>query len=214
MGRKTRRSERRADPPLSSKTKARFAALSASRSAVRLTRFSTYALSVLVHLCRHQGRLVTIHEISSAEGISHNHLMKVAQRLGAAGYIVAVRGRKGGLRLGTSPERIRLGDLVQATSGGDLGSPSDPKRGDLQVGLEGVLHDAAAAFHHSLNRHSVAHFARATTAQDLTTQSPRAIFEGPSAYPRPAIRLDLANGFPPTAEDRACGPSGQWIMAR
>jgi Rrf2 family nitric oxide-sensitive transcriptional repressor len=41
--------------------------------------------------------------------------MKVANLLTRAGYLTAVRGRSGGLRLGMPQEAIRLGDVVRAT---------------------------------------------------------------------------------------------------
>ncbi len=83
--------------------------------AVRLTVLSDYALRVLMFLGTAPGRLVTIREIAVAFGISENHLMKVVQKLAAAGFIETVRGRGGGMRLKEAATDISLGAVLRAT---------------------------------------------------------------------------------------------------
>ena len=85
---------------------------------MRLTRYTDYALRVLLQLTVQDERLVSIGEISRAYSISQNHLMKVVQDLSRAGFVTAVRGRNGGLRLGRRPEEIRIGDVVRHTEDG------------------------------------------------------------------------------------------------
>ena len=82
---------------------------------MRLTVHSDYALRMLIYLGLRPEELCTIQEIADAYGISKNHLMKVAYRLGQAGYVDAVRGRNGGLRLGRAAADIRIGDVVRGT---------------------------------------------------------------------------------------------------
>jgi Rrf2 family nitric oxide-sensitive transcriptional repressor len=82
---------------------------------MRLTRFSDYALRVLIYAHAAGGRLVTIEEIAASYGISRAHLMKVANSLTSSGYLTAVRGRSGGLRLARPADEIHLGEVVRST---------------------------------------------------------------------------------------------------
>lgn len=82
---------------------------------MQLTMFSDYALRVLMFAHAADDRLVTIDEISNAYRISRAHLTKVVNTLTRAGYLEAVRGRSGGLRLGKSAEEIVLGDVIRCT---------------------------------------------------------------------------------------------------
>jgi Rrf2 family transcriptional regulator, nitric oxide-sensitive transcriptional repressor len=80
---------------------------------MRLTFSTDYALRLLMLVGLEMDRLVTIEEVADRFGISKNHLMKVAYRLGQAGYLETVRGRKGGLRLGKVPSQIVVGEVVR-----------------------------------------------------------------------------------------------------
>ena len=72
---------------------------------MRLTRYTDYALRVLLYLGREPTRLCSIAEIARAYAISQNHLMKVVNDLVNAGYLESVRGRAGGIRLDRPPAR-------------------------------------------------------------------------------------------------------------
>jgi Rrf2 family transcriptional regulator, nitric oxide-sensitive transcriptional repressor len=84
-------------------------------TAMRLTSFSDYALRLLMMAAAQEDRLITIEEAAEVYDISRTHLMKIANQLTRAGFLKAVRGRSGGLKLGTSPSKIRLGDVIRAT---------------------------------------------------------------------------------------------------
>lgn len=85
---------------------------------MRLTRYTDYALRVLIHLALHEERLCSIGEISRAYDISHNHLMKVVNALAHDGFVETVRGRGGGMRLARSPQEIGVGEVVRRTEEG------------------------------------------------------------------------------------------------
>ena len=82
---------------------------------VQLTKFTDYAFRVLMYADAANGELVTIDEITRAYGVSRAHLMKVVNALTQAGFLTAVRGRSGGLRLARPAKEISLGEIVRLT---------------------------------------------------------------------------------------------------
>ncbi|MFY8273857.1 Rrf2 family transcriptional regulator [Pseudoalteromonas sp. SSDWG2] len=80
---------------------------------MNITRFTDYALRVLIYAALHQGKLVTIKDIANRYDISKNHLMKVVQELSAKGYLDAIRGKNGGIRLSRPANSINLGEIVR-----------------------------------------------------------------------------------------------------
>ncbi len=82
---------------------------------MRLTNFTDYALRVLLYTAAHNEQQTTIATIQKTFDISKGHLMKIVHLLSTEGYLHAVRGRAGGIRLGMAPEEINLGKLIRLT---------------------------------------------------------------------------------------------------
>lgn len=83
---------------------------------MRLTKFSDYALRVLVFAASApHGRRVTIAETAAVYGISQAHLKKVVMKLTHVGFLLGERGRTGGYRLALQPKQINLGAVLRAT---------------------------------------------------------------------------------------------------
>jgi len=82
---------------------------------MRLTDHTDYAMRVLMYLGAHHGRLATTDQVATLHGISHNHLTKVVNQLGRAGFVQTVRGRAGGIRLARPACEIMVGDVVRCT---------------------------------------------------------------------------------------------------
>lgn len=82
---------------------------------MQLTKFSDFSLRVLMYTHAAGDRIVTIEEMAGSYRVSRAHLMKVVNALTRAGYLKAVRGRSGGLRLAKPADEIRLGEVVQTT---------------------------------------------------------------------------------------------------
>ena len=71
-----------------------------------------YALKALLYLATSRGANSTTEEIAALYQISAAHLGRVIRRLQRYGYVKAIRGRRGGVRLDCDPTAISLGDLV------------------------------------------------------------------------------------------------------
>jgi Rrf2 family nitric oxide-sensitive transcriptional repressor len=82
---------------------------------MQLTLYTDYSLRVLVYLGLKTDELATISEIAENYGISRNHLVKVVHNLSCHGFIDAVRGKGGGLRLARPAEQINIGEVVRNT---------------------------------------------------------------------------------------------------
>jgi len=130
---------------------------------MQLTMFTDFALRALMFTHAAGDRLVTIDEIAAAYDISRAHLTKVVNALTRAGYLEAVRGRSGGLRLGMPAEKINLGAVVRATEP-DFALVECFATGNRCVitnccRLQGVLEEALGSFLAVLDRHTLASLA-------------------------------------------------------
>ena len=123
---------------------------------MRLKSYTDYALRVLMHLATRPDRLASIGEIARTYRISHNHLMKVVHDLRKEGFVDAVRGRSGGIRLGRPADAISVGDIVRHTEAGfdlvDCGSCVIAPA----CALTAALHEARSAFMAVLDGYSLA----------------------------------------------------------
>lgn len=80
---------------------------------MRITRYTDYSLRVLLFVALKDKQISTIGEIADAYGISKNHLRKVVHELSVKGYLMASRGKNGGMYLKGRPEDINIGALVR-----------------------------------------------------------------------------------------------------
>jgi Rrf2 family nitric oxide-sensitive transcriptional repressor len=121
-----------------------------------LTRYTDFALRVLMYLGTRPDDVCSIAEIARAYGVSQNHLMKVVHDLGKAGYVTSVRGRFGGIRLARPASEINIGALVRYTEDDfDLVECSTCVIAPV-CGLSLSLTDALAAFMAVLDARSLA----------------------------------------------------------
>jgi Rrf2 family nitric oxide-sensitive transcriptional repressor len=81
---------------------------------MQLTKHTDYAFRVLIYLASlPEDRLATVQEVAERYAISRSHVMKIVQKLAAAGLVHASRGQRGGLRLGKPCDAINLRDVVE-----------------------------------------------------------------------------------------------------
>ncbi|WP_286263494.1 RrF2 family transcriptional regulator [Thalassotalea atypica] len=81
---------------------------------MHITRYTDYSLRVLIYLAVNNEKLATINDIATSYDISKNHLMKIVQQLNLKGYVLAIRGKNGGIKLNRPPNDINIGELVRA----------------------------------------------------------------------------------------------------
>lgn len=122
---------------------------------MRFTRYTDYAIRVLLHLAAHDGQTVSIQEIARAYGISKDHLMKVVQQLSKAGFVAAQRGRGGGLRLGRPAWEITVGAVVRETEDNLQMVDCANCKVSTVCGLPRALNEATAAFMAVLDRQTL-----------------------------------------------------------
>jgi Rrf2 family nitric oxide-sensitive transcriptional repressor len=144
---------------------------------MRLKGYTDYALRVLMHLAAKPDRLASISEMARTYRISHNHLMKVVHDLRKEGFLDAVRGRSGGVRLARPAAEISVGQVVRHTEGGfdlvDCGSCVIAPA----CSLTAALHEARKAFMQVLDGYSLA---------DLVADRQRGLRELLESFERPA----------------------------
>ncbi|EIV2970898.1 nitric oxide-sensing transcriptional repressor NsrR [Cronobacter sakazakii] len=81
---------------------------------MQLTSFTDFGLRALIYMASlPEGRMTCISEVTEVYGVSRNHMVKIINQLSRAGYVTAVRGKNGGIRLGKPAATIRIGDVVR-----------------------------------------------------------------------------------------------------
>lgn len=84
---------------------------------MQVTLFTDYSIRMLIYLALNPQQRMTIFDVAQSYNISKNHLMKIAQELNIRGYIIATRGKNGGLKLARCASQINIGTLVRELEG-------------------------------------------------------------------------------------------------
>ncbi len=118
---------------------------------MRLNLFTEYAYRLLIQVAVAEPDLLTIAQAAKSYGISRNHLTKIANELVRGGYLEAVRGRNGGLRLAKEPKDINVGEVFRfCESDAPLVECFDPKNNHCVITpactLKHLLREANSAF--------------------------------------------------------------------
>lgn len=128
---------------------------------MNITTFSDYALRILIYLAVSEDDKLSAAQIAKSYDISFHHVAKAAQWLSRENYIVAERGRGGGIRLAREPKDINIGVLLRLS---ETGSPLvDCLREDggtcciaPSCGLKHALATAQDAFYAALDLYTLA----------------------------------------------------------
>jgi len=86
---------------------------------MRLTTRARYALRMMLDLARHGGleKPVSLAAVAARTDISRGYLEQLAMAMRNARLVRGVAGRYGGYRLTEPPERITVGQIVEAATG-------------------------------------------------------------------------------------------------
>ncbi len=128
---------------------------------MKITNFSDCTLRILIYLAVNNGKRASAREIATRYQISIHHVAKAAQWLVREGYVLAKRGKGGGLKLAKTPEDILIGQVIRAAEA-DIGIVECMRKKGKFCAIEGpcglavILDDARDAFYDALDRHSLA----------------------------------------------------------
>lgn len=137
---------------------------------MQLTRHTDYAFRVLIYLSStNKEGLSTVGEIAEALDVSLNHLTKVVQQLGKAGFLATLRGKYGGIRLAHSEHEILLGSVVRAMEATlDPVNCSQPLcRLKVSCRLKPILNRAMESFINTLDEYTLADISQNQDVQRL-----------------------------------------------
>ena len=84
---------------------------------LKISEAASLALHTMSYIAAHKDKYSTTHEIAQVLQVSENHLSKVCQRLVKAGFIHAVRGPGGGMKLGKPADQINLKEIYEIIDG-------------------------------------------------------------------------------------------------
>ncbi len=144
---------------------------------MRLTQLTDYAMRLLICLAQHPERRRTIAEVARHYGIPESHLVKVAHRLGRAGWIATMRGNGGGIRLAREPRDIVIGQVVRSIEPDFFLVECFSTGGSCMLTghcrLTGVMDGALRSFMQHLDQHTLADILPAPAGQVPLSQPVR-----------------------------------------
>jgi len=123
---------------------------------MQLTQHTDYGIRLLVVLARRDGGPLALPGFASEQGISYNHVAKVAQALVRAGFVVSHRGRSGGVSLARPAADMTIGEVVRALEPRSRLADCANCALRFDCSASGLLAEALSAFYEVLDRSSLA----------------------------------------------------------
>jgi Rrf2 family nitric oxide-sensitive transcriptional repressor len=108
-------------------------------------------------------------EVAGQFDIPQNHLVKVVGHLARAGWVQALRGRNGGIRLAAPADTLRIGTVLRELEG-------DPElvncealacRLSADCRLRNALQAGMRAFYEAMNQYSLADLSNGNTGEQI-----------------------------------------------
>lgn len=143
---------------------------------MRLNKTTNHAIRILVDCAQSGDELVKVAEISERLDITQQNTFKIVHLLSRGGFLKAVRGRNGGVKLARPASEIRIGEVVGVIEASNLDARSDEKQS-----AQAIFDDALDAFISVLNQHTIADMASAqeprSSAKKPRTRAVRSVPE-------------------------------------
>ena len=135
---------------------------------MRLTKQTSHAIRILIDCARQSDRPVKVGEIATRLDITQQNAFKIVHVLTQGKFLLATRGRHGGVRLARPAEEIRIGDVVRVTEVTHIevedSQRETGRRKAPALPINSLLDDALLAFISVLDQHTLADMTRSTTA--------------------------------------------------
>ena len=129
---------------------------------MRLTKQTGHAIRILIDCALANDQLVKVADVSDRLGVTKQNVFKIVHILSHAGFVSAVRGPNGGVRLARPATAIRIGDVVRAievtrvkVEGSKTASSNDADPGNINA----MFDHALTAFISVLDQHTLAELA-------------------------------------------------------
>lgn len=127
---------------------------------MNISKFSDYAFRILIYLAKNQEKLCTVEELASNLEISEHHLKKIVHKLAKTEYIISIKGRNGGLKLGMDPNEINLGKILIITEdnlnmSACFSSARHECAHDSTCKFKHILGDALTSFINEISKHTL-----------------------------------------------------------
>mgnify|MGYP003106020005 FL=1 len=127
---------------------------------MNISKFSDYAFRILIYLAKNQEKLCTVEELASNLEISEHHLKKIVHKLAKTEYIISIKGRNGGLKLGMDPNEINLGKILIITEdnlnmSACFSSARHECARDSTCKFKHILGDALTSFINEISKHTL-----------------------------------------------------------
>lgn len=84
---------------------------------IKLSEATAIALHVMIYIANRKESVHSLKEIARFFDISENHLSKVLQRLVKTGFLISIKGPKGGFKLAEGKKTSTLMDIYEAIEG-------------------------------------------------------------------------------------------------
>jgi Rrf2 family protein len=165
---------------------------------MRLTKQTGHAIRILIDCALAKDQLVKVAEISDRLGVTKQNVFKIVHILSRAGFVAAVRGPNGGVRLAKPATSISIGDVVRAIEvtrvhvegdGGGGRRSSEQTPGNINA----MFGDALSAFISVLDQHTLA---------ELAVKSPGGLMDSEPNGGEPEHRSKVRSKKPATRGSR------------